>query len=562
MNYGTNRAQGRAGTRRALPHQFFDWERALSALGSKIPENAALPLFLDCPLCHGRMGVYPDMLGGVWLDCRGQGCEYNGEIVELGMRLWQLGAAAALNKFNDFCVPTNPRSIQPRRLSYFEEKFLPYRKRLRALWAASAKAQFQDNREILQLHDQFGLPGTRSLDRWYSGLGRFIGTGFSREYVRALYQTNEQRCIFTGPNWKDVIVIPVHDVPGRICAFWFIGRQGRPKLDYYYHRVNLGPGTYFASPTIEESESGIAFMDAAAPYNARFGDTAFAVSDLEVALRVHGRHFRDNSDVLPLVLTHESTAMGRSRKVWNFMPGKQWVFWAPKLSPEVVAQAREAGGRILIEPADEYALRSPLAWLDRLQTKAKPWKEVLAKEAKRLEDPELEPILRILKCDRLEDWHSFLEVCPKSAIPRLKSLHTASFPIKTLQVGVHRIQERPEGWVFELSGELISNVIVRITETVRTVNCPTSGNVLVTQCKYRGYYLVNGHRVPFCYPLTKFRKYTVSFIENALIAAGLGAPRIGVFWGRRLVDIALKFHVPKQTTQEYQAPVAEELPKK
>lgn len=529
-------------SRAQLPFQFLGWEMTLSLLGVP-PERNLLPHRNRCPLCQQLLTVYPDLFRGVWLNC--DGCGYNGELLELCMRVWGLDAQATLAKLhlNGVIVPEPVK--HPKHFEFYERHYLPYRKSVQGLWQRNSQAQFQNNSEIVALHEQLALHSENRADRWFNELGKYVGTGHHMDWINTIHSGFEnKKYFFKGHNWKDVVVIPAFDIPGRVCGVWFIGREGRPE-DTVFIRVQQCPGKWGSNCIPAEMESGLAFMGAAEKIHPTYGNTVFVVTDPFLALRLHGQNFRDNSTPLPVVLTYEGNE-GAPHKVWGYLPEKDYVFWSATPTREVFSQAREANGRVLIEPVDELDLARPNAWLAGLVRKAKPWRETLGKLTEQLEDNQIEDILLYLDLSHRDVWNEFAQHLPKASLPRVEALMNRKWPIRTVSYGKYRIQERKEGWLIEQTGELVSDAVVHFTKAVRVMGAPYA---IGTQ--YRGYVEWKGKRAKVRGATTTFRHKFTTIVERALINAHLGPPQFAPGWSSKLLDLALKFSQPKLVVEKY-----------
>jgi hypothetical protein len=142
---------------------------------------------------------------------------------------------------------------------------------------------------MLQRH--FGV--LSSAEDWKSRTGRFIGSANRKETDAVLEPTRTANwdavktkrsgsCPsrnFTGKKWDDLLVIPYWDLPGRICAFLFIGRDGKMHQDVKYKSLIHG-----------SDEAGLAMLPALMDgRHSHFGHTKFIMCDLDVAIRFHAR---------------------------------------------------------------------------------------------------------------------------------------------------------------------------------------------------------------------------------------------------------------------------------
>lgn len=521
--------------------QAVPWRQTLVALAARVPESDALPAAAGCPLCQGRMVVYPDVRAGVWCHCGS--CGWVGDLIELSSRVWGLDLPAALRKLAACGVCLSPRTQDLAAVERYRAGVVAYRLGIRDFCDASTRFPFQDSATLRRLHDQFGLYSLDNADRWRTQLGGMV-LGTTKTLASRAVRPNANPSdiyLFKGTGWDDLLTLSFQDVPGRACGFWFCGRQGAWPDDWLYHRIERYHGFQANTPP-DERETGLAFLEAVAAHSPYFGDTAFVLCNQpQAALTLHGRHFRDHGDLLPVGLTYEGPR-GVARHIWRCLPNKELVFWSPRPTREVFAQARAAGGRVALGPFDpQEEGRSHLAWLRRLRERARPWQEALAEAMERMSDSEVEDILLYLELSHVDAWKALVDRVPDEARPRLEALRTRHWPYKVIRMGPHqRLSERPEGWVMEDTGELVSDVTVRLQYAVRRKEQGGS-----TESYYYGYFTHKGRKWKLRGSTRHLRRHLAAEIEHRLIASGAGVPCYSPGWKYRLLDIALKFHKPK-----------------
>ena len=171
-----------------------------------------------------------------------------------------------------------------------------YRGRLSALWQRARDWLPRARSPALnRLRGRLGLADHLSPQRWREGPGRLLG-GSPREEVEACfcplstgqggarpqrYRLNPSRGrVCAGPGWSDVLVIPYHDLPGRLCAFTFIGREGGPADRVFRPQRVLarsGSNQHQSQPPYQ-AEAGLAGLETLEAALPCWGGLAFAVS--------------------------------------------------------------------------------------------------------------------------------------------------------------------------------------------------------------------------------------------------------------------------------------------
>src|SRR4051812_4434033 len=123
-----------------------------------------------------------------------------------------------------------------------------------------------------------------------------------------------------------------YDLPGRLCAFTFIGRDGTPADRVYRPRrvLDRGGSNQHARQPPYLAEAGLAGLETVEAALPCFGRVAFAVGDVTLALRLQLRHFATSTRPLPLVCRHEGGG-ALTRTAWRVLAGREVVFWAWRL---------------------------------------------------------------------------------------------------------------------------------------------------------------------------------------------------------------------------------------
>ena len=213
-----------------VPHR-----RLLDLLGCKV-RTYGLPQRTRCPLCEeGILQVDEDhSCGGEWFWC--QGCGQSGDMIELASRVWRLDISTTIARLarRGFELPADPESE-----AQYQREHLDYRQRLLGLWQQASNGRLRQNGQLMGVLSRLGIHSQLSTDRWNNGPGAMLGGTDTASiescfFPRAMQHAKakgdrcnpSQRAIFRGGGWNDVLVLPFQDLPGRVCSFLFVGRQG------------------------------------------------------------------------------------------------------------------------------------------------------------------------------------------------------------------------------------------------------------------------------------------------------------------------------------------------
>ena len=126
-------------------------------------------------------------------------------------------------------------------------------------------------------------------------------------------------------------MLAYYDLPGRIAACSFVGREANPRTDVVFKM------TRYLSRTAVDRDAGVAFlMDPRLPAHPRFGQTIFVLDDPVVALRLQLAHLRDHVHPLPLLVISPDAP---ARAAWQWLPQRRWVFWSPSANRRIEQHA-------------------------------------------------------------------------------------------------------------------------------------------------------------------------------------------------------------------------------
>ena len=206
--------------------------------------------------------------------------------------------------------------------------------------------------------------------------------------------------------------------------------------------------------------------------------------------------------------------------------------------------ARNSGARIYRGPC----LRPPYSiWLHRAEQESLTWQEALVQAAKGLSDAELETILRRLGLHDRARWDAFREVIPAQSLPRFLAVLERGWAQPQALIGSTHIVEEPEAWVNARTGEVLSDVVVRVRYAVRRIVNGT------THVAYAGTATYRGKKYKWVLPFSQ-RPHLAARLERQIIAAGAGVPRISCQWRKKLIDLALRFSSPHIKTIRVTSP--------
>jgi len=502
----------------------------------------ALPLRTTCPLC-GRhaLDLFNDNIsGGQWHHCAE--CRSAGDMIELASASWGCEPGTALARLSEAGVQLPPECGDPAEVSAYVDRYPAYRRRMADLWAA-AKANLPQSRssDVGKIRTRHNLKLDVSLQRWRAGPGHLVGSIGWRDVEVAFNPSSATSSsgmssyrVFKGKHWGEVLTVPFYDLPDRIRAFMFLGREGRPHLDQVFRRLTLGQGR------ADWSEAGLAGIESVA----LAGDPAsvIATDDYLLNLQVQFRNFRSSMRSIPMVVWRDDGEC-RTRTAWSILGGKRVVFWAREIDHRVVMQAVETDGRISTagpatptrEAMLHYLRLRPGNDLERVVLKhAKPWAEAL--RAWMAEAPE----------GKVQDLTLRLEQAGADVSYIFRQLggdyHTTRVsPMRGVQLNDQQVVEQHDRWYLEGSRRhgkgrrQVSNATLRLTHAIKDRETGTM--------HYRGVIRYKGTEIPFIEKLDTVRRKTAEWMAAKMLDAEAGVLAVGAM-RTNLHQIAVLFHEP------------------
>ena len=530
----------------------ISWSKAAETIGLPY-RNDPLPVLSHCPACGLLCTTirHDNRFGGAWFCCSNEECGACGDMLEMGGLSWGCKPTAALLRFAELGVGVPEQALVPEALARYTEEFTERRRRLRMLWdRARERLTMGDAWTANQLRWKLGIHSSMDKYRWKARPGRLLGAlpaweiehCFCPESVaqhgrdrRTPFNPSARR-VFRGRGWDEVLVFAYEDLPGRLCGFFFVGRDGTV-FDRIY-RPALGQRSELSRG--QRPEAGLAGLETVERSHHLFGHHVVAVSDPLLALKLQIRHASAFFQPLPLVTWHDGpTAL--TRESWEVLSDKTVVIWGPGLTPKLLHQAMAADGLIsLLGPSDvtstalgkHYLRLAPAHMLlYKVIRHARPWREALRHWAKTKPDGQVLDLLSGLKFYgiSIEDLAPF---CGGSR--RARRLLPPAPPTRTVTVGGVTVRERPDGW-FVVRGSRpeakLCNAIVRLDELVDGKN---------GHPRYRGRFLYRDREIPFDVAARWLSRSPVGCLRT--LALSKGAP---FHWHRGfrvpLLDVALAF---------------------
>jgi hypothetical protein len=525
-------------------NSYIPWTSVLPVLGVEV-HGAALPAVVQCPLCrHRTLAVYKEPARpGQWYHCAG--CDFAGDGVELVAAEGGISTGSALLKLAARGLDIPEPLLDDEALEWHAGK-VAFRGRVQAFWAA-ARASTHDSGETGPAQRRLGIaPGAMLAPEWPRRGGRFVGHCKAGDVERLLrpgsvnYRLKAGRTgvnstgwnpLFVGPGWRDLLVVPYRDLPGRISGFLLVGREARWPDDFVFATaVNHQSGSHGAI--------GVVMLEAALALHGEFAAAVVVVEDPVLAVRIQLRHLVSRDVPLPVV-----GAWGRpeGRSIWPSLPRRDLVHWSPTPDGRLVARARRSGGRVALAPAGAAVVghlersRSVMA-LRAMLAAARPWDAALEAILGRLAPAKAEELVLGLKL-RPDETTGFLRACADDTRARLAALFGDVGRPRGVSINGKTVVESGGVWRLTRNGELVCDAVLRIEQVIR------SGSGAVS---YRGRIEYRGQTLPFWAPDTEIERDPLRWIRAKVGQAGLGEVAIGgICWSKHILTIAQQFEPPQ-----------------
>jgi hypothetical protein len=455
-----------------------DWAHVLRAAGADIG-NARPPLTIRCPICFNTsLSVYDDRLLRVpWLHC--PGCSFSGDVVEWYSRICKSTAAQAIWQIaaaGDF--GWNAPTME---VVFAHARQLNERDRLKLFWTtAIATGSSSSSGAVFDLLLSLGASDYLQLLASHPKIPRLLGKATATELndlffpgsfaVRERANRNGRRStrrgsgpgrrrILVGHGWDNLVVVQFHDLPGRLCGLFLIGRDADPAAgDLAFKAAG------FNLPQDGKREAGLAFASVLdGPIASQFHDVVFILTDPLFALRLQMRWLRGSLRSAPIVASYSDDRHATRQAFQQLDPRRRRIIWGPRLDDELYVQARFANANVAVVEEAAFARASELILhrgLFLLRDEAIPWRDAVRRELASRDPASAAELLRKLDLPHAERW-KFLQDCNAEIRAKLSKTAASLVAPGTNAMG-QVVIERDSGWFLERTGKQVFNATLRI----------------------------------------------------------------------------------------------------
>lgn len=369
---------------------------------------------------------------------------------------------------------------------------------------------------------------------WLDGLGQLIGFATKEEaedgiVMPKMYDDSEEIRKQTGPyrtfvgkHWKNVIVIPMFDMPGRIREFRFIGlNEGKlVQASKFLHHKH----THQKSPAL-------AFFDQIIKYTTH--SKVLVMDDLITALKLQARNIKDGKGILPIAAADSSQF-----DLLKSFPTINFTIFNPALNIEVFPKIKQSGSKVFIDSPGESSLGlinklKTDKWLAHITENSKDWKTALEEWLPSVRQPQRAAAIGNLELSALE-----ISELQRQNYPVInEELENIHKKIGTVVVALGKqFYERTDGWVALPDHEIISPATVRVEAIFRT----NDGKE-----RLAGYVSYGDVKYKFVKPINELKDKGCDFISSILKDAGVSVSGLDTRYDGYIYELALAFSKPR-----------------
>ena len=475
-------------------------------------------------------------------------------MIQLATRVWQMELQCAIPQLQKRGIrfPFERMTPSSQEISEYIAQHVERRRRYQQLAECPQLDFVMDNGAFIDLAHQIGLPiscGSR-----VRRMGSFVTTTTCLEINRrvrphvlsqAAATTGGGR-VLHGRGWRELLAVPFSDLPGRVCGYLLVGRNGTAD-DIRYHSATACQSITRAGKCYPAIEGGLAMLGVLLDKTKRlddFGNVAFVFGDPFEALRLQARHLMDHENPLPIVGAIDTLLQPNNQGVVRKVSTNNILQAAPKAQPifcsytperRLFERAAKVSGRVWIgtPPTMPYTVHN---WLLDVEQAAKPWTVALEDVIRESSAEFLQEFLHNLEIPD-EQLRDFLRKCQEPTRARVRSVARFRRLLETAKANGHTITESDEGWISEKTGVCISSAVLRVEK----IHVRADGD----KPQYEGHILERGKRVPFLAPMDLVENRTFAWMRRTLAKAGITTMESRPRFSQDAVQIAHQFCKPE-----------------
>ncbi len=464
--------------------------------------------------------------------------------------MWRLPIPATVRRLATVLAKPEPDGIDR-----YERCITSVRARHVALWKKAQEYFPSGGAECRAVRRRLGLPYDLAHQTWLKRGGQWVGGAGRLDIDHALFGNLSEGARLNAnifrtnlrdqAPWKEALLMPLFDMPGRIAAFVFMAQKGQsdPLNVSYQHILPLGD-----TQRNGKEPGGVCMPESLDLPPGKMGNRVLVCLDPVSALRIQVRHLSNNS--VPVPVAGIWGAAATPKMLVEARKSREVVLWSQSWSVDLFRHAVALDARVFVFQSREE-LREVLScrnqklpdyrvrqWLDESVR----WEEALGARMAVLPGGEAEDLLQQLKLKPAQA-ESLLAACPEPVRPLVATILQGTFRTRKILYDRYTVQQDQDGWkatdVLRARGHAfpVTDAPFRIEQIVYQPRDRTT--------HYIGHVLWRGEEIPFAAEKEVFAKSPMLWLHKMLIRTGRGVTSWNIRWAAESLDVALAFHPPE-----------------
>lgn len=319
--------------------------------------------------------------------------------------------------------------------------------------------------------------------------------------------------MFRGLGWRDVFLIPLYSLPGRLRSLILVGRNADPTEDILFRALAMS----------RCRDAGLAIHP---DFYTGVDGTLMCVQNPLVYLWLHVHHFSRHHSPLPVALWYADKKYA-TEAAWDSVPTDSRVFVLPQVTGGAVAQAIATDSKVFAPSMGSAPSSNHLAYWqrytpeDHLALAAKRglhWPDFINRFVESASDAHSESLIVELDAVGI-DIDLLNDACSKRTKDKIRrTLRRGTKRTASIGPGLF-VEDRPDGWYWQ--GKHNSS---RLCDTKfyidNIVHFEKSG-----KSYYQGRIQYDNREIPFCSSRRDIETNTASWLRSCMISAGEGLPK-------------------------------------
>lgn len=483
------------------------------------------------------MTVYPDTFyNSQWFYCKE--CNWSGDIINIAAKVLKTTEAIAVKHMLLKRVLPKYKNFETA-LNLYLQRQLKARQIHNEFWENCRRSNLWQSSDPIKIClRNLGITMPSSPSEWLNGMGQLVGfckkadaenairtpRNLDDYEIKTVKGTGLNRTFAGG--WKDLLVIPHYDFPGRIREFTFITADDQ-KIKTTHKHITVR--------TTQNRFSGMAFMSPIIE-NKNYKDI-IVCDNVISALKLHARNFKNTKKLLPLTAIHDISVLPPFKSLSEF----SFVLWNPEVSGDFFERVKSPNVSFFMnedfDPKKEYVLNrsSPAALMSGFASKKLDCLDLLEKWVPTVTEIEAKVVVGTTPFTADE-----VEKIREGVYPNIQEAYfeAKKETIKIVNIHGEEFYEDENGWFCKENSVPVSLTKIKITTMVVGGKKP----------KFFGYLISDGKKIPINDGVGKLATKPWEYIEETLRNSGVIYSGINPKYKKYLKDLAVAFSPPRVIT--------------